>query len=171
MKYNISVPGRDNSTRSHCLRCLFHLHKGGRPVQIRSRSKSFLQEWTCKQDQTKLWYISISLLLQEWTGRISAQSLNSELKMATPPGDEIWAQKCHELDFQVGSIWIFNILPPSPSPITIIVFFPLLLLKIIMIMMTTGGSPQGGAVQPAGRERGSLWEGARRSDTLEKGSA
>ena len=22
--------------------------------------------------------------------------------MATPPGDEIWAQKCHELDFQVG---------------------------------------------------------------------
>lgn len=22
--------------------------------------------------------------------------------MATPPGDEIWAQKCHELDFQVN---------------------------------------------------------------------
>jgi len=39
---------------------------------------------------------------KEWTGRISAQSLNSELKMATPPGDEIWAQKCHELDFQVA---------------------------------------------------------------------
>ena len=102
-KYNISVPGRDNTTRSHCLRRLFHLHKGGRPLQIRSRSKSFLQEWTCKQDQNYD-IISISLHLQEWTGRISAQSLNSELKMATPPGDEIWAQKCHELDFQVGSI-------------------------------------------------------------------
>ena len=38
---------------------------------------------------------------KEWTGRVSAQSLNSELKMATPPGDEVWAQKCHELDFQV----------------------------------------------------------------------
>jgi len=23
------------------------------------------------------------------------------LQVATPPGDEIWAQKCHELDFQV----------------------------------------------------------------------
>ena len=67
------------------------------------------------QTRSKLWYISISPL-QEWTGRISAQSLNSELKMATPPGDEIWAQKCHELDFQVGSIWMFNILPPSSSP-------------------------------------------------------
>ena len=110
-KYNISVPGRDNSTRSHCLRCLFHLHKGRRPVQIRSRSKSILQEWTCKQDQNYDIF-----LLQEWTGRISAQSLNSELKMATPPGDEIWAQKCHELDFQVDSILIFNILPPSSSP-------------------------------------------------------
>ena len=38
---------------------------------------------------------------KEWTGRVSAQSLNSDLKMATPPGDEVWAQKCHELDFQV----------------------------------------------------------------------
>ena len=61
--------------------------------------KSILQGWTCKQDQNYDIF-----LLQEWTGRISAQSLNSELKMATPPGDEIWAQKCHELDFQVGSI-------------------------------------------------------------------
>jgi hypothetical protein len=23
------------------------------------------------------------------------------VQVATPPGDEIWAQKCHELDFQV----------------------------------------------------------------------
>ena len=45
--------------------------------------------------------IKLYLFTKEWTGRISAQSLNSELKMATPPGDEIWAQKCHELDFQV----------------------------------------------------------------------
>ena len=34
-------------------------------------------------------------------GRVSAQSLTNESKPATPPGDEIWAQKCHELDFQV----------------------------------------------------------------------
>ena len=34
-------------------------------------------------------------------GRDSSQSLNSELKAVTPPGDEIWIQKCHELDFQV----------------------------------------------------------------------
>ena len=45
--------------------------------------------------------LKLYLFTKEWTGRISAQSLNSELKMATPPGDEIWAQKCHELDFQV----------------------------------------------------------------------
>ena len=33
---------------------------------------------------------------------MSAQSLTSETaKPATPPGDEVWAQKCHELDFQV----------------------------------------------------------------------
>jgi len=35
-------------------------------------------------------------------GRVSAQSLTSEVKATTPPGDEIWAQKCHELDFQVA---------------------------------------------------------------------
>ena len=34
-------------------------------------------------------------------GRVSAQSLTSDVKPATPPGDEVWAQKCHELDFQV----------------------------------------------------------------------
>eukprot|EP00090_Calanus_glacialis_P023273 TRINITY_DN3587_c0_g1_i1.p1 TRINITY_DN3587_c0_g1~~TRINITY_DN3587_c0_g1_i1.p1 ORF type:complete len:681 (-),score=191.69 TRINITY_DN3587_c0_g1_i1:42-2084(-) len=39
---------------------------------------------------------------KEWAGRVSAQSINSEPKMNTPPGDEIWAQKCHELDFQVA---------------------------------------------------------------------
>jgi len=39
---------------------------------------------------------------KDWAGRLSAQSLNSELKASTPPGDEIWAQKCHELDFQVA---------------------------------------------------------------------
>lgn len=39
---------------------------------------------------------------KEWAGRVSAQSLNSELMMSSPPGDEIWAQKCHELDFQVA---------------------------------------------------------------------
>jgi len=38
----------------------------------------------------------------EWAGRVSAESACTELKMATPPGDEIWAQKCHELDFQVA---------------------------------------------------------------------
>ena len=37
----------------------------------------------------------------ETEGRDSSQSLNSELKAVTPPGDEIWLQKCHELDFQV----------------------------------------------------------------------
>lgn len=37
----------------------------------------------------------------ETEGRDSSQSLNSELKAVTPPGDEIWIQKCHELDFQV----------------------------------------------------------------------
>ena len=70
MKYNISVPGRDNSTRSHCLRCLFHLHKGGRPVQIRSRSKSFLQERTCKQD--KNYDMSLSLFFCR-SGRVGSQ--------------------------------------------------------------------------------------------------
>jgi len=40
---------------------------------------------------------------KEWAGRVtSAQSGSSLLKMATPPGDEVWAQKCHELDFQVA---------------------------------------------------------------------
>lgn len=38
-------------------------------------------------------------------GRESAQSLTSDTSKGqrgvTPPGDEIWAQKCHELDFQV----------------------------------------------------------------------
>lgn len=42
------------------------------------------------------------IFTKDWAGRVSAQSLNSELKAATPPGDEIWAQKCHELDFQVA---------------------------------------------------------------------
>lgn len=37
----------------------------------------------------------------ETEGRDSSQSLNSDLKPVTPPGDEIWIQKCHELDFQV----------------------------------------------------------------------
>ena len=37
----------------------------------------------------------------ETEGRDSSQSLTSELKAVTPPGDEIWIQKCHELDFQV----------------------------------------------------------------------
>ena len=76
----VSVTGRDNPTCSHCLRCLLHLHKG---------YQSFLN------------VSELNLFAKEWTGRVSAQSLNSELKMATPPGDEIWAQKCHELDFQV----------------------------------------------------------------------
>ena len=42
----------------------------------------------------------------EGGGRVSAQSLTSEGNKArgvTPPGDEIWAQKCHELDFQVSN--------------------------------------------------------------------
>jgi len=40
---------------------------------------------------------------KEWAGRVtSAPSGSSPLKMATPPGDEVWAQKCHELDFQVA---------------------------------------------------------------------
>ena len=38
-------------------------------------------------------------------GRVSAQSLTSDSanggRGVTPPGDEVWAQKCHELDFQV----------------------------------------------------------------------
>ena len=34
-------------------------------------------------------------------GRDSSQSINSDLKAVTPPGDEVWIQKCHELDFQV----------------------------------------------------------------------
>ena len=36
-------------------------------------------------------------------GRVSGLSLTSDTKTrgVTPPGDEIWAQKCHELDFQV----------------------------------------------------------------------
>jgi len=42
------------------------------------------------------------IFTKDWAGRVSAQSINSELKAATPPGDEIWAQKCHELDFQVA---------------------------------------------------------------------
>ena len=33
-------------------------------------------------------------------GRVSSQSITSD-KPATPPGDEVWIQKCHELDFQV----------------------------------------------------------------------
>ena len=37
----------------------------------------------------------------ETEGRDSSQSINSELKAVTPPGDEVWIQKCHELDFQV----------------------------------------------------------------------
>ena len=35
-------------------------------------------------------------------GRESSQSINSDLKAVSPPGDEVWIQKCHELDFQVG---------------------------------------------------------------------
>ena len=37
----------------------------------------------------------------EAEGRDSSQSLSSDLKAVTPPGDEIWIQKCHELDLQV----------------------------------------------------------------------
>ena len=37
-------------------------------------------------------------------GRVSAQSLSSDSKPVTPPGDEVWAQKCHELDFQVSHV-------------------------------------------------------------------
>ena len=40
---------------------------------------------------------------------MSAQSLTSETaKPATPPGDEVWAQKCHELDFQVINISLLH---------------------------------------------------------------
>jgi len=42
------------------------------------------------------------IFTKDWAGRQSAQSINSELKAITPPGDEVWAQKCHELDFQVA---------------------------------------------------------------------
>ena len=66
--------------------------------------------------------------MKEWTGRISAQSLNSELKMATPPGDEIWAQKCHELDFQVVALVL----------ILLVLLFQLRLLKLFPF---PGGSP------------------------------
>ena len=61
--------------------------------------------------------------MKEWTGRISAQSLNSELKMATPPGDEIWAQKCHELDFQVVALVL------------------ILQLRLMKLLPFPGGSP------------------------------
>ena len=45
----------------------------------------------------------------EAEGRVSAQSLTSETaKPATPPGDEVWAQKCHELDFQVINISLLH---------------------------------------------------------------
>ena len=56
---------------------------------------------------SSLHYIVTTLFIaQDFTGgetegRDSSQSLNSELKAVTPPGDEIWIQKCHELDFQV----------------------------------------------------------------------
>ena len=46
-------------------------------------------------------YISQDFTGGETEGRDSSQSLNSDLKAVTPPGDEIWIQKCHELDFQV----------------------------------------------------------------------
>ena len=48
------------------------------------------------------------LLWRDWAGqqgRISAQSDASSdpgTKSVSPPGEEIWAQKCHELDFQVS---------------------------------------------------------------------
>lgn len=41
---------------------------------------------------------------REWTGRLSQLSITPDLKVATPPGDEVWAQKCHELDFQVAML-------------------------------------------------------------------
>ena len=63
--------------------------------------------YTCKYPRVKY-----TCLSQDWggsgggagddaEGRVSAQSLTSDVKPVTPPGDEIWAQKCHELDFQV----------------------------------------------------------------------
>ena len=63
--------------------------------------------------------------MKEWTGRISAQSLNSELKMATPPGDEIWAQKCHELDFQVVALVL----------ILLVLLFQLRLMKLFQVAL------------------------------------
>ncbi|XP_023338330.1 protein Hook homolog 3 isoform X2 [Eurytemora carolleeae] len=41
---------------------------------------------------------------REWTGRLSQLSSTPDLKISTPPGEEVWAQKCHELDFQVAML-------------------------------------------------------------------
>ena len=39
--------------------------------------------------------------LQDWSGKQSPIDSVSDSK-PSPPGDEVWAQKCHELDYQVA---------------------------------------------------------------------
>ena len=128
--------------------------------------KSILQGWTCKQDQN--YDISLSLLCRSGQGgsqhRAWTLSWRWRPHQATRSGLKSVTSSTSRWDLYECSIFCPH--HHHHHHHQIIIVFILLLLMI----MITGGSPQGGAVQPACRERGSLWEGARRPDTLEKGS-
>ena len=57
--------------------------------------RQYLQNATCQILSETLTHFNT----QDWTGKQSP--IESDPK-PSPPGDEIWAQKCHELDYQVA---------------------------------------------------------------------
>ena len=40
-------------------------------------------------------------ILQDWGDKVSSSELSPDPKHS-PHGDEVWAQRCHELDYQVS---------------------------------------------------------------------